>query len=244
MFRITGRHGLRWKFNLALLPAVAVILGVLGLMDSAHEREVVFAAHVMHASDTVSLGAAPLNPTPEAVARRSLFVHGVYAFGLLSLIALALNLALSRFVLKPLDFVRHDISQMQRGHWRLPAHLAEADEVGSVVESMQPLGLTIDALVAHMIRAERIATLAVLAARTTAKIEPRTTQIGAAVSRLYERPDGASRQAAAQIATATAEILMAVRELDRLFDATLSSASSTRAVLHQRQSELGHRAAV
>lgn len=244
MFRITGRHGLRWKFNLALLPAVAVILGVLGLMDSAHEREVVFAAHVMHASDTVSLGAAPLNPTPEAVARRSLFVHGVYAFGLLSLIALALNLALSRFVLKPLDLVRHDISQMERGHWRLPAHLAEGDEVGSVVESMQPLGLTIDALVAHMIRAERIATLAVLAARTTAKIEPRTTQIGAAVSRLYERPDGASRQAAAQIATATAEILMAVRELDRLFDATLSSASSTRAVLHQRQSELGHRAAV
>ena len=244
MFRITGRHGLRWKFNLALLPAVAVILGVLGLMDSAHEREVVLAAHVMHASDAVLPVAVPLNPTPEAVARRSLFVHGVYAFGLLSLIALALNLALSRFVLKPLDLVRHDISQMERGHWRLPAHLAEADEVGSVVESMHPLGLTIDALVAHMIRAERMATQAALAARTTAKIEPRTTQIGAAVSRLYERPDGASREAAAQIATATAEILMAVRELDRLFDATLSSASSTRAVPRQRQSELGHRYAV
>ena len=43
MLRITGRHGLRWKFNLALLPAVAVILGVLGLMDSAHEREAVYA---------------------------------------------------------------------------------------------------------------------------------------------------------------------------------------------------------
>lgn len=138
MFRITGRHGLRWKFNVALLPAVAVILGVLGLMDSVHEREAVFAAHVMHASGTVSAVAAPLNPTPEAVARRSLFVHGIYALGLLSLIALALNVALSRFVLKPLDLVRHDIRQMERGHWRLPAHLAELARCGN----REPAGLS------------------------------------------------------------------------------------------------------
>ena len=243
MFRITGRYGLRWKFNLALLPAVAVILGVLGLIDSAHERDAVFAAHVMHASGTASSAAAPLNPTPEAVARRSLVVHGVYAFALLLLIALALNLALSRFVLKPLDLIRHDIGEMERGHWRLTAHLADADEVGSVVESMHPLGLTIDALVAHMIRAERLATLAALAARTTAKIEPRTTQIGAAVSRLYERPDGASRQAAAEIATATAEILIAVRGLDRLFESALSSPSSKPAASGLRKPEPGTRRA-
>ncbi|MBY0493906.1 MAG: efflux RND transporter permease subunit [Cyanobacteria bacterium] len=145
MFRITGRHGLRWKFNLALLPAVAVILGVLGLMDSVHEREAVFAAHVMHAAGTAAAIVPPLNPTPGAVARRSLFVHGIYALVLLSLIALAMNVALSRFVLKPLDLIRHDIGQMERGHWRLPVHPTDADEVGSVVESMQPLGLTIDA---------------------------------------------------------------------------------------------------
>ena len=225
MFRITGRHGLRWKFNLALLPAVAVILGVLGLMDSAHEREALFAAHVMHAADTASSRATPLNPTPEAVARRSLFVHGLYAFGLLSLIALALNLALTRFVLKPLDLIRNDIGQMQRGHWRLPGHLVEPDEVGTVVESMHPLGLTIDALVAHMIRTERMATLASLAARTSAQIEPCTARIAASVSRLYERPDSAAREAAAQVACANAEILAAVRGLDRLFEAAHSSGS-------------------
>lgn len=225
MFRITGRHGLRWKFNLALLPAVAVILGVLGLMDSVHEREAVFAAHVMHAAGTAAAIVPPLNPTPGAVARRSLFVHGIYALVLLSLIALALNVALSRFVLKPLDLIRHDIGQMERGHWRLPVHPTDADEVGSVVESMQPLGLTIDALVAHMIRAERMATLAALAARTTAQIEPCTARIAASMSRLYERPDSAAREAAAQVACANAEILAAVRGLDRLFEAAYSSGS-------------------
>jgi hypothetical protein len=244
MFRITGRHGLRWKFNLALLPAVAVILGVLGLMDSVHEREAVFAAHVMHAAGTAAAIVAPLNPTPEAVARGSLFVHGIYALVLLCLIALALNVALSRFVLKPLDLIRHDIGQMERGHWRLPVHPTEADEVGSVVESMQPLGLTIDALVAHMIRAERMATLAALAARTTAQIDPCTQQISAAVSRLYELPDGVCRDAAARIASANAEICAAVHGLDRLFESAFSSASSKSARPHLPVAEPGTRRTV
>ncbi|MBY0493353.1 MAG: hypothetical protein K2Y23_03990 [Cyanobacteria bacterium] len=220
---IATRRGLRWKFNLAVLPAVALILAVLGLMDAVHERQAVFAAHVMHASGTVSAVGAPVEPTPEAVARRSLLVHGVYALALLSFIAVALNVALSRFVLSPIGLIRQDIGQMERGHWRLPAHLAGPDEVGGVVESVHVLGLTIDALVAHMIRAERLATLASLAARTTAQIEPRVERIGAAVSRLYERPNNAGREAEEQIATASAEILAALRGLDRAFEASLSS---------------------
>lgn len=226
---VPARRGLRWKFNVALLPAVAVILALLGLMDSVHERQVVFAAHVMHASGTDAAVEAPLDPTPESVARRSLLVHALYALGLLSLIAVALNIALSRFVLNPIGLIRQDIGQMERGHWRLPAHLARPDEVGGVVESVHVLGLTIDALVAHMIRAERLATLASLAARTTAQIDPCTQRIGAAVSRLYERPDGVSREAAAEIASANAEIILAVRGLDRLFEPAFLSASFRRA---------------
>lgn len=230
MFQWTpSRRGLRWKFNVALLPAVAVILALLGLMDSGHERQVVFDAHVMHSSGTDSAVEAPLDPTPESVARRSLLVHGLYALGLLCLIALALNVALSRFVLNPIRLIRQDIGQMARGHWRLPAHLARPDEVGGVVDSVHVLGLTIDALVAHMIRAERLATLASLAARTTAQVEPCTQRIGAAVSSLYERPDGVSREAAAEIAAANADILVAVRGLDRLFEPAFSATSFRRA---------------
>lgn len=226
-----SRRGLRWKFNVAVLPAVAVILALLGLMDSAHERQVVVAAHVMHSSGTDSAVEAPFDPTPESVARRSLLIHGLYALGLLSLIALALNVALSRCVLDPIGLIRQDIGQMERGHWRLPAHrrLARPDEVGDVVQSVHVLGLTIDALVAHMIRAERLATLASLAARTTAQINPCTERIGAAVNRLYERPDGVSREAAEDIASATAEIRVAVRGLDRVFESAFSSASLRRA---------------
>lgn len=219
MFPIAGRGGLRWKFNVVVLPAIAISVAVLGMLDAAHERQAVFAAHVMHASGART----PLEPTPESVARQTLVIHGVYAIVLLALIALILNTALSRFVLGPIGLIRGDIEKMERGHWRLPAHLADGDEVGYLVASVQTLGVTLDALVAHMIRAERLATLAAMAATTSARIEPCTERIGAAVSRLYERQDGASRTAARQISSANVEIVRAVRGLNRVFESSCSS---------------------
>lgn len=226
------RRGLRWKFNLTLLPAVAATIILLAWIDTDHERQAVLAAHGQHDSAAgAGLESGMLDPTarPEAVVRGSVLIHAVDAVLLLSLIVFALNAALSRFVLKPMTFIRDDIEKLERGHWRLPAHLAGPDAVGGVVESVHVLGLTIDALVAHMIRAERLATLASLAARTTAQIDPCTERIGAAVSRLYERPDGVSREAAAEIASANADILVAVRGLDRLFEPAFSAASFRRA---------------
>ena len=68
-----------------------------------------------------------------------------------------------------------------------------------------------------------------MAARTTAQIDPCTQRIGAVVSRLYERPDGVSRDAAAEIASANAEIAVAVRSLDRQFEAAFAAVSFRRA---------------
>ena len=223
-----ARRGLRWKFNLALLPAVAMTVLLLAWMDTAHEWQAVVAAHGLHAPGAGAGAVAGLvDPatSPEAVARRSVVIHAVYAVVLLTLIAFGLNAALSRFVLKPIDLIRDGIEKMERGQWRLTQRPASQDEVGRVVESFQMLGLRVDALVGQLIRAERLATVALLATRTTAQIKPRVERIGAAVSRLYEREDGAGREAAGEIATASAEILAAVRGLDRAFEGNLSSTS-------------------
>ena len=225
------RRGLRWKFNIALLPAVAVTVFLLAWIDSHHEWQAVTAAHGPHmAAADAGVEAAQADPatSPEAVVRRSAVIHAAYAAALLLVIALGLNVALSRFVLEPVDRIRDDIEKMERGHWRLPLRPAGQDEVGRVVESFQMLGLSVDAHVGQLIRAERLATLALVATKTAALIEPRVERIGAAVGRVYERRDGAERDArtaAEEIAIASAEILAAVRGLDRAFEAETNSSS-------------------
>lgn len=226
------QRGLRWKFNAALLPVVALTVALLVWLDYRHERQAVMAAHALHVEAVGAVApAGPIDPatSPEAVARRTLVLHAVYAVALLSLIAVGLNTALSRFVLMPIDVVRNGIEQMQRRHWRMPAHPAAQDEVGRMVESFGALGLAVDALVTQLLHTERRTTLAVVANNTAAQIEPRLQRIGAAVGHLQQSRDETVRDAAEEIATATADILAAVRGLDRLFEASLSGPGSCQA---------------
>ena len=222
------RRGLRWKFNAALLPVVAATVLLLGWLDSRHERDAVMAAHALHAQE-VSAGVATAAvegvTSPSAVARRSLVMHALYAVALLILIGLGVNAALSRFVLEPIDRIRDGIEKMERGHWRMPQRPATKDEVGRVVESFQLLGLRVDAIVQQLLRAERLATLALVAKKTTTQIEPRVQRIVAAVGDLHRLPHDRARGAAHTIATASAEILAAVNGLDQLFEANLHLAN-------------------
>lgn len=105
------RLGLRWKFNLTLLPAVAMTVLLLAWVDTAHERQAVSAAHGQHAP---AAGApaepGPVDPTasPAAAVRRSAVIHAVYAIALLSLIAIGLNTALSRKLPRQADSSQGD----------------------------------------------------------------------------------------------------------------------------------------
>lgn len=219
-----SHHGLRWKFNLFLLPVVAATVVLLGWLDSRHERVALQAAHGLHApAVAVETAMPPLESatSPDAVARRSIVMHVLYAAGLLILIGVVLNAALSRFVLTPLGFIRDGIEKMERGHWRLTLHAGTEDEVGRVVDSFQLLGLKVDAIVLQLLRAERLATLALVAKKTTAQIEPRVQRIVAAVGDLQRLPDANARTAAQTIAVATAEIVGSIRGLDQLFEASL-----------------------
>ena len=218
------RHlGLRWKFNAVLLPIVTVSLLLLVWMDYRHEWKAIAAMQEQHAGAISALaGSGPTDPgtSPGAVARRALAIHAIYAVGLLSVVALVINVTLWRFVLRPVDRIRERIEQMERGYWRMPVQPAAQDEVGRVVESCHMLGLKVDALVMQLLRAERLATLAVVSNKTARLVEPPVQRICAVVDHLHASESEMVREAAREIATANAEILAAVRSFSGPFEAS------------------------
>lgn len=223
-------RGLRFKFNATLLPIVAATVIALGWVDAEHERDAVMAAHAVHgvgSSSPVVDDVVDGATSPQIVARRSVAMHAAYAATLLLLVGVGLNAALSRLVLAPIDRIQDGIDKMERGHWRLPPQPAASDEVGRMVDSFQRLGLSVDAIVQQTLRAERLATLALVAKKAAGQIEPRIERIAAAAAGLQVLRDPAARDAGHTITSASAEILAAVRGLDRLFDASLHLGSSS-----------------
>ena len=214
-------RGLRWKFNALLLPVIALTVLLLVLLDYNHEWRAIMAAHGQHAAPIgadVAAASGDSATSPEAVARRALAIHAVYALVLLLLVGSGVNIALWRFVLRPIDRIRERIEHMERGHWRMSVQPVGYDEVGRVVESFQMLGLKVDALVMQLLRAERLGTLALLAKQTAARIEPSTRRIDAAISHLRQSGAYGVREATEDLATANAEVVAAVRSLSQPFE--------------------------
>lgn len=94
--------------------------------------------------------------------------------------------------------------------YRRPASRVGDAGDGDDCPGSNSLGPRMEAPGGQLIRAERLATLALVATKTAALIEPRVERIGAAVGRVHERLDVTgeeARTAAAEIATASAKIL-------------------------------------
>lgn len=217
---VAQRLGLRAKFNIVLVPLVALALSVLVVLDYRHEFRSVMDAHDIHAGRLETpAAAAPVQArtTPEAVADRTLTLHAIA--GTLTLIALVVgvNLTLSRLVLTPIARVRAGIEQLQRGFRSGDTAVVSSDEVRGVAAAFDDLGLTLDAMMLHALQTERLATLALLSKTVAADIEPEVQRLGVAAAGLQQAPDAATRDAAHEIAGGAARILAAVRRLDRPF---------------------------
>lgn len=223
--RLLGwRPGLRVKFNLVLAPLVAATILAVASLDYRHELTAVMDIHATHAAlAATGAPAGPMAPatTPATIARQSLRMHAAYAAIVLLLLAIAVNGALTAFVLRPIDRIRNGIEQMERGHWRRSPHAATEDEVGRVLTRFETLGLTLDALVSQLLRAERLATVALFTKKVTVAIEPLVHEMAVHVARIHPLTDGPVRESTERIATAAAQILAALRGMDRAFDATL-----------------------
>jgi methyl-accepting chemotaxis protein len=212
------RLGLRARFNLVVVSLVAAALSFLVVLDYRHEFRSVMDAHGIHAG-RIDAATEPVldRTTPDAVARRTIALHAVVGtFTLLALIV-AVNITLTRFVLAPIARVRAGIERLQRGFRPGEPAAASLDEVGDVVSAFDDLGLTLDAVMRHVLHTERLATQALLSTRLSAEVEPEVQRIGIAATRLHEAGNEAVREAAHEIAAGAAQILAAVRCLDRPF---------------------------
>ena len=213
--------GLRAKLNAILVPTIGVALALVVGIDYRHEANAVMAAHDIHIQQVgTSVRPSPVAPdtTPAAVVRRMLVIHIAGGAVMLAALVTAVNLALSRFVLRPLARIRGVIDSMQQGRWQQSPVAGSHDEVGEVVDAFGELGLGVDAIMRHALTTERLATLALLSNDLSRRIEPEIQTIASQVAILHAHDSQDVRAAAERIAAADASILAALRALNRPFE--------------------------
>ena len=212
------RLGLRAKFNAVLVPIIAAAVSLLVLLDYSHEFEAVMDAHAVHAGSVASGSvAAPISreTTPNAVVRRMIGLHAAAGALTLLILVIAVNVTLSRCVLAPIARVRAGIERLQRGFRTGESAADSRDEVSEVVSAFTGLGLTLDAVMLHALHTDRLATLALISKMIAADVEPEVQRLGVTATRLHAATDENVKEAARDVAGATARILAAIRRLDR-----------------------------
>lgn len=223
------RTGLRLKVNLVLVPVVAFGIALMVWADYHHEYATLMQAHGAHVSPVgVGTSGGPIDPwtLPGAATRRSLRMHLVYGGLLLGLLVLAVNAVLEFLILRPVALMQRRLAGLQRGQWRGPVEAGGDDELGTLYENFQRLGPEIDALVGQVLRAERLAALALVSKRFELRVEPEVRRIGGIAARLTASDGAAARADGEELGRAAAAILHAVHEHDAAF---VLSATRTRA---------------
>lgn len=107
---------------------------------------------------------------------------------------------------------------MREGRWQQIIVAGSHDEVGEVVSAFGELGLGVEAIMRHVLKTERLATLALLSNDLSRRIEPEVKEIGRQVAILPGHDTHDVRAAAERIAAADASILAALRALNRPFE--------------------------
>lgn len=221
---MSRRVGLRLKFNLVLVPTVALGIAAIVWADYRHESSTLMEAHAVHVS-RVGTGATagPMDPwtLPDAATQRSLRMHAVAGGALLVVVVIVVNLTLQGLVLRPIAAMRKRIAALEHGHWRgqeMGATSGRDDEVGALYDGFRRLGSEIDALVGQLLHADRLATLALVSRRVEARVEPEVRRIGEVAGRLTSGEPPDARAEGERLGRAAAAILRAVHEYDAVFE--------------------------
>ena len=216
--------GLRLKFNLVLIPTIAVGIASIVWADYRHESTTLMEAHALHVS-RVGTGATagPMDAwtLPDAATQRSLRLHAVAGAALLVVVVIAVNVTLQGLVLRPIAAMRKRIGALEHGHWRgqeMGATSVATDEVGVLYDGFRRLGSEIDALVGQLLHADRLATLALVSRRVEARVEPEVRRIGEIAGRLTSNEPTDPRAEGERLGRAAANILHAVHEYDAAFE--------------------------
>jgi hypothetical protein len=211
--------GLRLKFNLAVVPVVAVLLALVAWADQRHEFAAIMESHAMHAAPVGAVQQGPVDPAtlPETVAGRSLRTHIAYGVLLLVMVIGSVNGALQMFVFWPLERMRKRLDRLEHGHWADPPVGASADELGRFASGLDILGLEIGALAGQLLHADRLAIVALLSRHLATRLEPELQTVVQVASELHARQDEMGRLAGDKLARSAAAMLTTTRGFDHLF---------------------------
>ena len=221
--RVATRFGLRLAFNLVVVPLMASALLLILAVDYRQEVRDAVAIHAAHATtvpvvNEMRMDLMPPDLTPAAIGRQSVIRHLILGAATLAAVVIVLNMALALLVVQPVRRIRDVVETMQRGHWLVAPEEAGVREIRELATSFRSLGLGLDAVVAHGLRSERLATAALIARHLAARIDPEIEAIGGSVAPLAMSANPRTREAACRVASSAATILAAVRSLDRLFE--------------------------
>lgn len=212
--------GLRLKFNLMVVPMVALVLGLVVWADQRHEFTAIMESHAMHSAAIGAIVSGPIDPAmlPETIAGRSLRAHLAYGLLLLALVIASVNGALHLFVLRPLDRMRVRLDRIEHGHWQEAAPtLAGTDEMSRFAEDVEVLGPEIGALVGQTVHADRLAVAALLSRHLSTRLEPEIQMIVQVACDLSSQENAGKQAAGVTLARSAASMLATTRGLDRLF---------------------------
>lgn len=95
--------------------------------------------------------------------RTSLFTHTFHLLITAVAMTLAINLALSRMVLQPINKLLTGMKQMQQGEWTSNLPVKAKDEIGDLTQGYNALGRNLEQTVHQLVRAEKLASVALVA---------------------------------------------------------------------------------
>lgn len=193
--------GLRLKFNLVIVPLVALMTAAMVWLDYRHELVSVVVSPGVHGG----------------VAGTSVRGHIVYGAVLVLALVAGINTTLDALVLRPIARMRSRLVGMERGHWREAAEPTTDDEMGRFVRSLDALGPEIGALVGQSLQAERLAVLALLSHYLRGELEPDVQGVAQVAVQLNGGSGTDRREAAHELARRAASMFTTIRGLDRAF---------------------------
>lgn len=93
----------------------------------------------------------------------SLITHSFHLLVTALAMMLAINVVLSRFLLRPIELLSVSMRQMERGDWKGDLPVKTDDEIGQLLKAFNRLGRHLEGTIRRLMRAERLASLGLVA---------------------------------------------------------------------------------
>lgn len=166
----------------------------------------------------------PLDDIKQSL-KTSLMTHVAHFMITALAMALVTNLALSKFVLRPIRRLLARMRRMERGEWKNDLPVSTSDEIGKLTKGYNALGRNLEMKVHCLIRAEKLASVALVAIQLNRELKKPIERIRGSADYLcrHNAFDGESAHAIGRIFDQTERILGLSEKFNRDFSTQFES---------------------